>query len=226
MTIAFRMVNFTIKNITRTACIVDDSELSRVPMQGPFLLVSNHINFMDIPLLYTHLLPRKVSALVKEETWKNPFMAALFDLWGGIPIKRGEYDLQAFSKTRQVLNAGGIVAVSPEGTRSRTGILQKGHAGVVILAQKMNVPILPVAIYGGERIWDNLHRLARTPFHIRVGDLIQIKSEIPLNDREQRQQVTDQVMYQIAQLMPEKYRGFYADLTNQHNRFFIPSTRQ
>ncbi len=220
MTIAFRMVNFTIKGITRAACMVDDAELVKIPMQGPLILAVNHVNFLDAPIFMTHLQPRNVTALVKEETWKNPFMGALFNLWGGIPIKRGEVDRNAYNLARTSLNEGKILAIAPEGTRSKNGRLQIGHPGITMIAVKTNTPILPVAFYGGELIWDNIHRLIRTPFHIRVGKIFTLDPELSLNDRDLRQKATDQIMYQVADLLPEKYRGVYSDFSKVDTSFF------
>jgi len=220
MTIAFRMVNFTIKGITRAACMVDDAELVKIPMQGPLILAVNHVNFLDAPIFMTHLQPRNVTALVKEETWKNPFMGALFNLWGGIPIKRGEVDRNAYNLARTSLNDGKILAIAPEGTRSKNGRLQIGHPGITMIAVKTNTPVLPVAFYGGELIWDNIHRLVRTPFHIRVGKIFTLDPELSLNDRDLRQKATDQIMYQVADLLPEKYRGVYSDFSKVDTSFF------
>lgn len=220
MTIPFRMVNFTIKGITRAACMVDDAELVKIPMQGPLILAVNHVNFLDAPIFMTHLQPRNVTALVKEETWKNPFMGALFNLWGGIPIKRGEVDRNAYNLARTSLIEGKILAIAPEGTRSKNGRLQIGHPGITMIAVKTNTPILPVAFYGGELIWDNIHRLVRTPFHIRVGKIFTLDPELSLNDRGLRQKATDQIMYQVADLLPEKYRGVYSDFSKVDTSFF------
>jgi 1-acyl-sn-glycerol-3-phosphate acyltransferase len=214
------MVNFTIKGITRAACMVDDAELVKIPMVGPLILAVNHVNFLDAPIFMTHLQPRNVTALVKEETWKNPFMGALFNLWGGIPIKRGEVDRNAYNLARTSLNEGKILAIAPEGTRSKNGRLQIGHPGITMIAVKTNTPILPVAFYGGELIWDNIHRLVRTPFHIRVGKIFTLDPELSLNDRDLRQKATDQIMYQVADLLPEKYRGVYSDFTKVDTSFF------
>jgi 1-acyl-sn-glycerol-3-phosphate acyltransferase len=214
------MVNFTIKGITRAACMVDDAELVKIPMAGPLILAVNHVNFLDAPIFMTHLQPRNVTALVKEETWKNPFMGALFNLWGGIPIKRGEVDRNAYNLARTSLNEGKILAIAPEGTRSKNGRLQIGHPGITMIAVKTNTPILPVAFYGGELIWDNIHRLVRTPFHIRVGKIFTLDPELSLNDRDLRQKATDQIMYQVADLLPEKYRGVYSDFTKVDTSFF------
>ena len=76
------------------------------------------LNFLDAPIFFTHLQPRVITALVKEETWNNPFLGALFSLWGGIPIKRGEIDLKAYSRSRDRFKEGNILAIAPEGTRS------------------------------------------------------------------------------------------------------------
>lgn len=220
MTIGFRMINYTIRGIARAACEVDDIELTKIPMNGPLILAANHVNFLDAPIFFTHLQPRKVTALVKEETWKNPFLGALFSLWGGIPIKRGEIDMRAYATAKECLMDKKILAIAPEGTRSRNGCLQTGHPGITMIALKTSTPIMPIAFYGGEVIWDNLHRLVRTPFHIRVGQSFKIDPSIPLNDRQVRQDVTDQIMYQLAELLPEKYRGVYSDLDKINKSFF------
>jgi 1-acyl-sn-glycerol-3-phosphate acyltransferase len=98
------------------------------------ILVANHINFLEVPIMFTHLQPRPVTGFAKVETWNNPAMGALFDLWGAIPLKRGSADTVAFKRGLEVLEAGKILAVAPEGTRSGNGMLQKGHPGVVMLA--------------------------------------------------------------------------------------------
>ena len=200
--------------------MVDDVELVKIPMKGPLIIAVNHVNFLDAPIFMTHLQPRNVTALVKEETWKNPFMGALFNLWGGIPIKRGEVDRNAYNLARTSLTEGKILAIAPEGTRSKNGRLQIGHPGITLIAVKTNTPVLPVAFFGGELIWDNIHRLVRTPFHIRVGKMFTIDPEMSLNDRNIRQKVTDQIMYQVADLLPEKYRGVYSDFTKVDTSFF------
>ena len=78
--------------------------------------------------MFTHLQPRKVTAFAKAETWDNPFMGYLFDLWGAIPIQRGEADTTAFRMALKALQEGKILAITPEGTRSGNGQLAHGHA--------------------------------------------------------------------------------------------------
>jgi 1-acyl-sn-glycerol-3-phosphate acyltransferase len=204
------------------ACRVDDRDVSRIPLQGPLLLVANHVNFLEIPLVLSHLQPRQVTGLAKAETWDSPVMGMLFNLWGAIPVRRGEADVVAIRRVLEALNAGMIVAIAPEGTRSGDGCLRRAKPGIGLLAAHTPAPILPIAFFGHERIWSNLRRLQRTDFHIRVGPLLRVRP----NGRwtaERRQVLADEVMYQIATLLPEKYRGAYAGSPSGEASFLEPS---
>jgi 1-acyl-sn-glycerol-3-phosphate acyltransferase len=214
MSLAFTVVTTSIKSITRILCNVDDSQLINVPQKGPLIIASNHINFMEVPLLYTHLQPRDITGFAKAETWDNPAMAFLFDLWGAIPIQRGQADTKAFRSALEALQQGKILAVAPEGTRSRHGQLQRGLPGIIMLAYHSGAPILPLVYYGGERLRDNLNKLKRTDFHIRVGKKFTLAFPSNLIDHNIRNAMVDEIMYQLASLLPVEYRGYYTDFTN------------
>jgi 1-acyl-sn-glycerol-3-phosphate acyltransferase len=212
MSLAREAVNVAARGLVRILCRVDDAQLARVPDQGPLILVSNHVNFLEIPVLYTHLQPRPLTGFAKAETWDNPFLGALGNLWGAIPLRRGEADLAALRRGLSALEAGQIVGVAPEGTRSGDGRLQGGHSGVVVLALRSGAPLLPMAYYGGEKLKQNLRRLRRTAFHIVVGHPFYLDTRGVRVTREVRQQMVDEIMYQIAALLPPAYRGHYSDL--------------
>lgn len=210
MTLASRVVTSAIRGVSRVICRVDDADLVKVPTEGPLIMVVNHVNFLDAPILFTHLQPRPVTGLVKIETWDNPIFNILFTMWKAIPIRRGEADMLAFRQAKSALAEKQILVIAPEGTRSKTGRLQHGKPGFALLASITKAPILPVAFYGGEIFWDNLHRLSRTDFHIRVGKVLEMKDQIDIRDKVVRQALTDEVMYEIAQLLPQEYRGAYS----------------
>jgi 1-acyl-sn-glycerol-3-phosphate acyltransferase len=153
-----------------------------------------------------------MAGFAKVETWDNPGLRLLADLWGAIPLRRGQADMAALRQALKALEAGRILAVAPEGTRSGHGRLQPGHPGVVFLALRSGAPLLPVVFYGGERFWDNLPRLRRTDFHIVVGHPFSLDPGGVRVTRQVRQQMVDQIMYQIAALLPPTYRGAYSDL--------------
>lgn len=212
MTLMSSAVCSTIWGLTRVLCRIDDAQLARVPARGPLILVANHINFLDAPLIYTHLLPRPVTGMAKSETWRNPLLAFLFDLGGAIPLRRGEADVGALRRGLAVLEAGHILAVTPEGTRSNHGCLQAGHAGVVLLALHSGAPLLPLAHYGGEGFRRNVARLKRTSFHLVVGRPFYLDARGQAVTRDVRQRMADEVMHQVAALLPPAYRGYYANL--------------
>jgi 1-acyl-sn-glycerol-3-phosphate acyltransferase len=214
MTLKKRIVNTTIKRLTRIVCRVDSEQLQHVPEHGPLIIVANHINFIEVPLIYTHLQPRPVTGFAKAETWDNRLMGYLFDLWEAIPLKRGEPDLPALRTAIKALRDGQIIAVAPEGTRSEDGCLQRGHPGVVFLALQSQAPILPIAYHGGEQLGNNIRRLRRTDFHIEVGRPFTINTQGVQVTKQVRQHIADEIMYQLAAILPEAYRGLYSDLEN------------
>ena len=214
-----RLVNATIKRLMRMLCRIDDAQLASVPAQGPLIFLSNHINFLEPPVVYTHMLPRPMAFFAKVESWDNKWMGLLFDMWGGIPLKRGTADVGAIRLGLEVLEKGAILAVAPEGTRSGDGAMGKGHPGVVIMALRSGAPLLPMACYRHEDFWDNLTHLRRTDFRIVVGHPFSLRTNGMPVTREVRRQITDEIMYQIAALLPPSYRGVYANLSEATETF-------
>jgi 1-acyl-sn-glycerol-3-phosphate acyltransferase len=226
MTATTRVVNSTLKHLIRLLCRVDDAQLAQVPARGPLILVANHINFLEVPVLYTRLQPRPVTGFAKAETWDNPALRRLFDLGGGIPLRRGQADVAAFRRAVVLLKKGHILAVAPEGTRSNDGRLRRGHPGVVTLALRSGAPLLPIVHYGGEALRHNLTRLRRTDFYIAVGRPFYLDASNVQVTRQVRRHMTDEIMCQVAALLPPVYRGYYADLsaaTETYLRFPITS---
>ncbi len=213
------LVNTTLRGLTDVICRVDDTQLERVPQHGPLIVVANHINFLDAPVLFSRVHPRRVTGFVKSETWQNPTLGMLFDVWKTIPLERGEADVEAFREGLAALEDGAILAVAPEGTRSGHGRLQPGRPGVVVLALHSGAPILPLVYYGSERFHDNVRRLRRTDFRIVVGQPFYLDARGSKVTRIVRQAMVDEMMYQIAALLPPDYRGVYADLASATEHF-------
>jgi 1-acyl-sn-glycerol-3-phosphate acyltransferase len=208
MSLTHRAVTSTIKGIGSLLCRVDVEELNKVPAQGPLILVCNHINFLDI-LLYPHLQPRLVTGFAKSETWDNPAIGSLFSLWEAIPLHRNEPDASAIQKGLLALETGKIVVITPEGTRSGHGRLQRGLPGVVVLALHSKAPLMPLVFYGAETYRHNLKHLQRSDFHVKVGRSFHINPQELKVTRLLRQDIADEIMFELADLLPERYRGFY-----------------
>ena len=212
MTFTYRVVIWTIKGVLRLLCRVDDAQLAKVPDQGPLIVVTNHVNFLEVPLLYTHLEPRRIVGFAKAEAWDNPILRFLADLWKPIPLRRGEADRTALRQALGALEAGRIFVLAPEGTRSGHGRLQRGNPGVVLLALRSGAPVLPLVHYGGELVWRNLARLRRTDFRLVAGHPFYLVAGGTKVTSQVRRQMIDEIMYQMAALLPPADRGVYADL--------------
>jgi 1-acyl-sn-glycerol-3-phosphate acyltransferase len=146
----------------------------------------------------------------------------LFNVWGGIPIDRDIADFNAFKQAKEALKDEKILAIAPEGTRSRDGKMIRGKPGIAILAKQCDVPILPFAYFGHEDFYDNLKHLKRTPMHIRVGEPFKINWEGKSRDKDTLQAVTDAIMLEVADLLPEDYRGIYAGISLDRDAYIKP----
>jgi 1-acyl-sn-glycerol-3-phosphate acyltransferase len=207
------IVNYSIKILLRFLCRINHQELENIPASGPLILVSNHINFIEVPLLYTHLQPRPVTGFAKAEGWNNPFLRYLAEIWGAIPIHRGEPDISAIRSALESLNENKIVGLAPEGTRSGDGKLGRGHQGVVTLARQSGAPMLPLGFFGNENYKENLKSFKKVNFNIIVGNQFELIQSTRKVNTQTRQQITDEIMYQLAALLPPQYRGYYSDLS-------------
>ena len=224
MSFATWVVNSSIRAFISITCKIDRDELLKVPEEGPFLLVSNHVTSLEVPLFYAFLQPRKITGFAKAEFWDKPLYRLLFNnIWNAIPIHRGTVDLKAFRLAHKAFEEKFFLAVAPEGTRSWNGQLQKAQGGVVMLALHDDIPILPLAHYGGERFKQNLTHFRRTDFHIKVGKPFRLNAGNEKLTNIIRQQMADEIMYQIANLLPPEYRGYYSNTdraTVKYIRFY------
>jgi len=156
-----------------------------------------------------------VTGLVGEKWEQRWPVSWLMKSVGSIFVRRGEVDRVALGKCLAVLRQGGILGVAPEGTRSRTGVLQRGKAGVAYLAIKASAPILPIGISGQENIFAEWKRLRRPHIVVRVGEPLVLEPVQGRHKSRQLQARSDEVMRHIAALVREDLRGVYADTVCQ-----------
>lgn len=183
-----------------------------VPASGPSILMINHIAFID-SIVVMHVLKRNIVPLAKVEVYNYPVVGVFPHLWGVIPVRREEFDRRAVTQVLQVLKAGEIVLVAPEGTRSPS--LTQGKEGIAYLASRTGVPVVPVAIDGTEGFPAlRFSRAWRGPgAHLRFGRPFRYRPELQKPGREMLRKMTDEAMYLLAAMLPEARRGFYTDLS-------------
>ncbi len=209
-----RVVNAVIRFLIRVACRLDARDLEQLPADGPGILLANHTTYIEGPMIYVLIRPREATALAKREVWANPLTRFFMNTWHIIPLSRGQVDREAMRAAMRTLDEGRFLGIAAEGTRSRTGVLTKGHPGVTFFAANRNVPIYPIAQWGLPDLKHNLKRFRRTPVTIRVGAPFYVRKPTnePITGSDRRKMI-DEIMYQVAVLLPEELRGYYRDLS-------------
>ena len=201
---------------------VDAVQLAKVPRRGPLIIVANHVHIPEIPTLFVRLFPRKVFGMAQaEHVLKRNITGGILRLFGTIPVWRGEADLNALRTGIRKLMEGQIILLDPEGTRSHNGCLQKGRPGAILMALHSGAPMLPVVHYGSENYRENLKRLRRTDLHYVVGKPFRVEPGGRQVTSTIRQQMIDEVMYQMAGLLPPKYRGAYAAMNPASHKYLV-----
>ena len=176
-----------------------------VPKEGAFIVASNHLSWMDVPLVPAYL-QRKVVYMAKEEAFYSK-VGWLVRFMGAFPVKRGEADRQSLRAADQQLKAGKVFIIFPEGTRSKTHKMAKAHAGLGMIALRSGVPVVPVAIWGTEY---GLKKF-RPRITISFGEPMILTPKGKKVTREDIEDATDQVMRRISSMLPPQYRGVYGD---------------
>jgi 1-acyl-sn-glycerol-3-phosphate acyltransferase len=180
-----------------------------VPREGPVLVVANHLNLADPPLLGVSL-DRTVIFMAKEELFRSRFTAYFLGGFGSFPVHRGKLDRQALRSSQQVLADGLALAMFPEASRSRSARLKAAMPGSALIACHSGVPILPVGIIGTEQLRGVGWLFRRPRVTINIGRPFSLPPVEGKLTREKLVEYTDLIMRRIAELLPPQYHGVYA----------------
>ena len=178
--------------------------LENVPASGPFILITNHLSYLDPPIFMV-AFPFRVTMLAASKYRRHPF-GLLIRLVNPIWVRRGEADRQAIRQCLRVLAGGNILGMAPEGTRSRSGGLQRGKPGAAYLALKAGVPLLPAVVTGTEKALQAWLHLRRPRIRVVIGKPFRLEAR---GAERQLDALTDEMMARLAELLPPAYRGVY-----------------
>ena len=188
--------------------------LDNVPSEGPAIIAPNHTAAID-SFFVPSVLPRRIIYVGKSEYLDDWKTRRLFPALGMIPIDRsgGDASQRALNTAKRVLERGELFGIYPEGTRSRTGHLHKGHTGMARLALESGAPIVPVGIIGTREVQPPEVAMPRPlrPVTIRFGTPVDPnRYHGRADDRMVLRQLTDEVMYEIRELSGQEYDPTYA----------------
>lgn len=211
-----RLAAATARLVLSLAARVRVEGLADLPRSGPLIVVANHLSNADPPLVVGWLTPalgRPMHILAKESLFVGP-VGALLRSQGVTPVRAGGSDMEAFRAARSVLERGEVLCIFPEGTRSRSGVLQAAKPGVAMLAARADAPILPVGISGSDRFLGPGRRMPRirSEIVVRVGRPFLLTVDPGQPRRTGLQAATDEIMRRIAALVDERHRGPYEPL--------------
>ncbi|MGH8246131.1 MAG: lysophospholipid acyltransferase family protein [Gammaproteobacteria bacterium] len=192
---------------------VNVNGFENIPRGRAYIVAINHVSIIDPPFTLC-FWPEMLEVIGAIDVFDKPFQGQLLRLYGVIPVHRGDYDRALIEKVLSLLKDDRPMLIAPEGRRSHVTAMQRARPGVGFILEKAGVPVVPVGLIGtmGDFARRGL-RGERPLIEMRVGKPINLPPvpENAVERREARQKIADLVMSHIAGLLPEEYRGVYAD---------------
>jgi 1-acyl-sn-glycerol-3-phosphate acyltransferase len=180
--------------------------VEHVPADGPLIVVANHLNNADPPLLGA-AIPRRIRFMAKQELFETK-AGILYRWFDAFPVRRFEADLAALRQAQSILKEGGVLGMFPEGHRSHGDGMGPPHPGTALIALRTDAPLLPVGITGTEAIRSPMVLLRNPRIRVVIGEPFQLPATRRIT-AEQVEAGTDEIMHRIAALLPVRYRGVY-----------------
>jgi 1-acyl-sn-glycerol-3-phosphate acyltransferase len=184
-----------------------------IPFGTPYVVAINHVSIFDPPFAAS-FWPEQLEIIGASDVFDKPGQGQLLKAYGVIPVHRGDYDRALFVKIIQIIKSGMPLLIAPEGGRSHVTAMQRAKPGIAYIVEQTGVPVIPAALIGTtEDFWQRAKRGERPLLKMHIGKpvtLPQITSK-GVERHEARQANADRVMSQLAGLLPEEYRGVYAE---------------
>jgi 1-acyl-sn-glycerol-3-phosphate acyltransferase len=184
-----------------------------IPYNKPYVVAMNHVSIFDPPLVGA-FWPEQLEIIGAADVFDKPGQGLVLKAYGVIPVHRGDYDRALLTRIIHILKSGLPLLIAPEGGRSHVPAMRRAMPGVGYIIEQTGVPVVPAALVGTtEDFWQRARRGERPLLEMRIGKPIHLPEiTVKGNERHQaRQHNADLVMRHLAGLLPEEYRGIYAD---------------
>jgi len=184
-----------------------------VPYGKPYVVAMNHVSIFDPPFVAA-FWPEYLEIIGAADVFEKPGQGLVLKAYGVIPVHRGDYDRSLFTKIISIIKSGNPLLIAPEGGRSHVTAMRRAKPGIAYIIEQTKVPVVPAALVGTtEDYWQKAKRGERPSLEMRIGKPFHLP-EITAkgtDKHEARQANADLVMNHLAGLLPEEYRGVYAD---------------
>lgn len=210
----YKVVRGAIGFLLRLLARFEVEGLEHIPDQGPYLLITNHIHWLDPPAVGV-AFPYQAHVFAAEKWGRHWLLGPFMRSMNAIFVHRGEVDRKALRKALAVLEGGGVLGLAPEGTRSKTGAMQRGRSGAAYMAYRTGAPLVPVVSTGQEEVFSSLRRFRRARVRVVFGPPFEPP---PVEGKATAAQVhafADEIMYHMAAMLPPEYRGVYDDVAEK-----------
>jgi len=179
-----------------------------IPAEGPLIAAANHLSMADPPIMGLSI-NRQAMFLAKEELFRSRISGYIVRNYGAFPLRRGGMNRDALRFAEQWFGRGKVLIVFPEGRRAMEAQMVNAFSGAALIAVRNGVPVLPVGIYGTEKIAGRTWWVRRPAITVNIGRPFNLPSVNGKVTREQLAAFTQTIMGRIAELLPQEYRGQY-----------------
>jgi len=193
-----------------------------IPSSGPALLASNHIGYLDFVFsgYAARERGRRVRFLAKKEIFDKPGVGWLMRQMGHVPVDRDGAAKESLTAAVAELERGELIGMFPEATISPSFVPRRGKTGTVRLAQETGAPLIPVALWGTQRI---LTKWRPKNFHRRIPVVVNIGAPLKTSLGEDAQETTDRLMASIADLLAEAQASYPDEPDGGGDRWWLPA---
>lgn len=186
-----------------------------IPYGKPYIVAINHVSMFDPPFAAA-FWPEQLEIIGAIDVFGKPGQGQILRLYGVIPVHRGDYDRSLLTKIVSIIKSGIPLLIAPEGGRSHVPGMRRAKPGIAYVVEQTGAPVLPVGLIGTtEDFWQRARRGKKPPLEMRIGKPITLPpiTAKGIEKHAARQRNADLVMSYLAGLLPEEYRGVYAEST-------------
>jgi len=207
------VAKFVFRGVFRALARVKIVGKENIPYGKPYVVAMNHVSIFDPPFVGA-FWPEQLEIIGAIDVFSKPGQGLVLKMYGVIPVHRGDYDRPLLTKIISIIKSGIPLLIAPEGGRSHDTAMRRAKPGIAYIVEQTGAPVLPVGLVGTtEDFWRRASRGKKPSLEMRIGKHITLP-RITAKGAEKhalRQRNADVVMSYLAGLLPEEYRGVYAE---------------